>query len=323
MWETLCDTMTPFLWGGALALVWNIPLRYLENHLQGLKPKLRRTVALLCITAGMLGLVLLGIWLFLPQLIQVLTNFSHDFSEIEQECNQLLGGWVEQMLQKIQQAGTNASRTLLETGVTAARNVIGTLADMGFGVVLALYLLASKESNQARAKRFCLAAFGQERTEKITLAAHQSAEVFGSFIVGQCLEASILAGMFVVTLLVLRFPCAVPISVVIGVTALVPIFGAWIGGAVGMVLTLSAGIKKAIAFLVVFLVVQQVENQLIYPRVVGNRIGLPPMWVLAGVLLGGGILGPAGVFLGIPIMGVIYDQVRRWVHFRLDKQKKM
>lgn len=319
MWETVCDTITPFLWGGALALVWNIPLRHLEHHLQWLKPRPRRTVSLVCITAGMLGLGLLGIWWFLPQMLQALTNFSRYFAEIEQECNQFLGGWGEQVLQRIQQAGTSASKTLLETGVTAARNVIGTLADLGFGAVLALYLLASKESNKARAKRFCLAAFGPERTEKIAMTVQQSAEVFGSFIVGQCLEASILAGMFVVTLLVLRFPCAVPISVVIGVTALVPIFGAWIGGAVGVVLTLSAGMKKAIAFLVVFLVVQQVENQLIYPRVVGNRIGLPPMWVLAGVLLGGGLLGPAGVFLGIPIIGVIYDQGRRWVHFRLDK----
>ncbi len=323
MWETLRDTMAPFLWGGALALVLNIPLCWLEKHLQWLKPKLRRAVALACITAGMLGLVLLGIWLLVPQMMRAVTNLNGDFAQVEQELAQMLGSWGEQMLQKVQQASVSSGSSLLETGMTAARSIAALLTDMGLGLVLALYLLASKESNQARTKRLCLAAFGEKRTRTIARVAHQSAQVFGGFVVGQCLEAMILTGMFVVTLLVLRFPYALPVSVVIGVTALIPIFGAWIGGAVGVLLTLSAGTRKAVEFLVVFLVVQQVENQMIYPRVVGKRIGLPPMWVLAGVLLGGGILGPAGVFLGIPIVGVIYDQGRRWVHFRLDKQKKM
>lgn len=323
MWEMLRDTMTPFLWGGALALVLDIPRKYLEAHLQWIKPKLRRTVALGCISLGLVGLLCLSAWLLIPRVVAAVEGISGNLEQLEQELGTLLGDRGANVLRHMGQMSREDVRPLVEGGVHMAQNVVQLLMDMGFGLVLALYLLASRESTLCRTKRFCLAAWGEKRTQRIQQIAQQSAQVFSSFVVGQCLEATILAGMFLAVLLVMGFPYALGISLIIGITALIPIFGAWIGGAAGVLLTLSAGIKTAVGFLIVFLVVQQVENQLIYPRVVGNRIGLPPMWVLGGVLLGGGLLGPAGVFLGIPLVGVIYDQCRRWVHFRLDKPKKM
>lgn len=321
MWKILNDTLTPFLWGGALALILDIPLRHLEKHLQWLKPKLRRGVALVCIMLGAIVLLGLGIWLLVPQLMQAVNSLSSNWGQLQQEFIQLVGDKGEAVIQQMHHTGAKAMQPLLAAGVEIARGAAQTITQIAIGVVLALYLLAGRESNLARAKRLCLAVFGTPKTQKIQKVAVRSAEVFGQFVVGQCIEASILAGMFLITLLVLGFPYALPISVVIGVTALVPIFGAWIGGGVGFLLICTAGIKKAGWFVVVFILVQELENQVIYPRVVGNRLGLPPLWVLVGVLLGGGILGPTGVFLGIPIIGVLYDLGRQWVHLRLDKTK--
>lgn len=321
MWQILCDTLAPFLWGGSLALVLNIPMTWLEQRFQWLNPKLRRAVSLTLLSVGMLGIAALGLWLLVPQIVSTLEKLAGDMPQIQSELMEMLGGHGEGMLRSV--GNPDTLRPLMQTGVKMVQSAAALLGQIGLGMVLALYLLASKESNQSRVRRLCLALFGPERTQKIAQIASQSAKVFGGFVVGQCLEACILTSMFLVTLFVLRFPCVVPISIIIGVTALLPVFGAWIGGGIGFLLTLSAGTRKALFFIVVFLVVQEVENQLIYPRVVGGKIGLPPLWVLAGVLLGGGLLGPAGLFLGIPLLGVIYDQGRRWVHFRLDKSKKL
>lgn len=321
MWQIICDTLAPFLWGGSLALVLNIPMTWLEQRLPWMRPKLRRAAALTVVSVGLLGLAALGLYLMVPQIVSALDRLAGDFPRIQEELAQMLGGHGKGMLRSVSSPDT--MQPLMQTGAKLVQSAAAMLGQIGLGLVLALYLLAAKESNLSRARRLCLALFGPERTQKIARIAGQSAKVFGGFVVGQCLEACILTGMFLVTLLVLRFPCVVPISIIIGVTALLPVFGAWIGGGIGFLLTLTAGTQKALAFVVVFLVVQEVENQLVYPRVVGGRIGLPPLWVLAGVLLGGGLLGPAGLFLGIPLLGVMYDQGRQWVHFRLDKSKKL
>ena len=315
MWETLRSTLAPFLWGGALALVMNLPLTRLEKRLSGLRPRLRRAMALGLLTVGILGGLCLGVGLLIPQLVRAGAGIQRDFGQLRAELAALLGP----VGRSLQAAPADAVQPLVQLGVTLARSCAQTLMQVGLGLVLALYLLASKESSLARGRRVCLALWGEARTRQIETAARQAAQVFGGFVVGQCLEACILAGLFLVTLWVLGFPLALPISAVIGVTALVPVFGAWVGGAAGALLLVSGGMRPALEFIAVFLLVQQLENQLLYPRVVGARIGLPPLWVLAGVLLGSGLLGPAGLFFGIPLMGVVYDQGRRWVHFRLDK----
>ena len=315
MWEMLRSTLAPFLWGGALALVMEIPLTGLEKRLSGLRPRLRRAAALGLLTAGILGGLCLGVGLLIPQLARAAAGIQRDFGQMRAELAALLGP----VGRSLQAAPADAVQPLVQLGVSLARSCAQTLMQVGLGLVLALYLLAAKESSLARGRRLCLALWGPARTRQIETAARQAARVFGGFVVGQCLEACILAGLFLVTLWGLGFPLALPISAVIGVTALVPVFGAWVGGAAGAVLLLPGGVRPALEFLAVFVLVQQLENQLIYPRVVGARIGLPPLWVLAGVLLGSGLLGPAGLFFGIPLMGVVYDQGRRWVHFRLDK----
>lgn len=142
---------------------------------------------------------------------------------------------------------------------------------------------------------------------------------FANFLAGQCLEAIILGSMFVVTLSILKMPYALLIGILIAFTALIPIFGAFIGCAVG-VFDLHGKSKQAVLFIIIFLLLQQIEGNLIYPHVVGGSVGLPSIWVLAAVTIGGNLMGIVGMLIFIPTVSVFYTIFREYVYLRLKKQ---
>ena len=143
----------------------------------------------------------------------------------------------------------------------------------------------------------------------------------GNFFTGQCLEAMILGCMFVVVMSILRFPYALLVGILIAFTALIPIFGAFIGCAVGTFLILMENPMQALAFIIVFLLLQQIEGNLIYPHVVGNSVGLPSIWVLVAVSLGGSLMGVVGMLVFIPLVSVVYTLFRKYVYRRLKERK--
>ena len=147
-----------------------------------------------------------------------------------------------------------------------------------------------------------------------------SHRVFSSFITGQCIEAVILGAMFFIVMTVLRMPYALLVGCLIAVTALIPIVGAFIGCAVGAFLLLMVSPMQALAFVVMFLALQQVEGNLIYPHVVGSSVGLPSIWVLAAVSVGGSLMGVAGMLLFIPLTSVLYTLFREFVYKRLQEK---
>ena len=149
-----------------------------------------------------------------------------------------------------------------------------------------------------------------------------SEKIFSSFLTGQCLEAVILGTMFFVTLSVMKLPYALLIGVLIAFTALIPIFGAFIGLGVGAFLMLMVSPTSALIFVITFFVLQQIEGNLIYPHVVGNSVGLPSIWVLAAVTIGGSLMGVVGMLIFIPLCSVLYALLREAVHKRLDDQAK-
>lgn len=156
---------------------------------------------------------------------------------------------------------------------------------------------------------------------KITYVAKLSNETFSNFITGQCLEALILGTMFFVTLSIIRLPYALLIGVLIAFTALIPIFGAFIGCIVGAFLMIMVSPMKALIFVIVFIVLQQIEGNLIYPKVVGGSVGLPSLWVLAAVTIGSSLMGVAGMLFFIPFTSVIYTLVRDG-HINVLNRKK-
>ena len=304
----LFDALLPFLWGGALALFLNVPLCAVERRLARLPLRRRRGAALIVVLAALVGALALGVWLLLPQLAVAVVQLTAAVPR--------LVGTVQ--LERTVQGAENALVSLMQAGMGAAVNAAAHLGNLLAALVLAVYLLADKEGLARRMFRLLQAIAGRQSAQQAAALGRRAVTVFSRFIAGQCIEAAILAGLFVLTLFVCRMPNVLPIAAVIGVTALVPVFGSFVCCSVGIALILPYSMQQAGWFVVLFLCLQQLENNLIYPRVVGSRVGLPPLWVLTAVILGGELFGVAGLVLGIPAMSVLYHLGKEWVNSRLE-----
>ena len=194
---------------------------------------------------------------------------------------------------------TNNGGNVVNTTLGITTSILGAL-------VFSVYLLAQKEKLLAQSKRLLLAAIPQKAGKRTMHILQITNNAFSSFVTGQVTEAFILGALCCMGMLILRLPYALPVSVIICFTSLIPIFGAWIGAATGAFLIVFVSPIKALTFLIFLLILQQVEGNLIYPRVVGKSVGLPGLWVLAAVTIGGGAFGIAGMLLGVPICSVVY-----------------
>ena len=195
--------------------------------------------------------------------------------------------------------------------------VIGTAARFMIGSIFAVYLLSSKEKLASQGDRIMRAYLPDRVRNTVCYALKTLHEVFTSFIVGQCMEAVIIGTLCALGMTLLRFPYAVMTGAVVGVTALIPVVGAYIGAAVGAFMVFTVNPIQAVGFIIFLVLLQQLEGNLIYPRVVGSSIGLPGMWVLAAVTIGGGVLGVGGMLLGVPLAAAAYRFLGDSVHKRL------
>ena len=200
--------------------------------------------------------------------------------------------------------------------------MLGKIVDITMGVVsvvttgfislaLSVYILNGKEKLLIQVKRVTKAYTPSKIHIKIKTLYDIVVQVFEDYIAGQCKEALILGALCFIGMTIFRFEYAGLISVIIGVTALVPILGAYIGGAIGVVLLLFTSPVKALLFLIFLVVLQQFEGNVIYPRVVGRKIGLPGMWVLLGISVGGGIMGILGMIIAVPVTTVLYQLLKK------------
>lgn len=194
--------------------------------------------------------------------------------------------------------------------------VFSTLTTLVISLIFAIYILASKEKLGNQVSRIMKTYIKPSWGEKIMYVARVVDNSFHKFIVGQCSEAVILGVLCIVCMMIFRFPYATMIGAFVGFTALIPVAGAYIGAGVGALMILTVSPTKALFFLVFIVVLQQLENNLIYPKVVGASIGLPGIWVLTAIILGGGLLGIGGMLIGVPIVSVIYQLLKQ------DVQKK-
>jgi predicted PurR-regulated permease PerM len=204
-----------------------------------------------------------------------------------------------------------------------AVNVIGNVAsgivNAVIGIVFALYALGRKEILAGQARRILYSVMSERRADEVIRISQLTNVTFSNFISGQCLEAVILGGLFAVVMAILKLPYIPLVSVIIAVTALIPVVGAFVGCLVGAFFILVNDPLQAVTFIAMFLILQQLENNLIYPRVVGTSIGLPGMWVLVAVTIGGEIMGVAGMLVMIPLVSVLYTLAREFTNRRLEQ----
>jgi predicted PurR-regulated permease PerM len=338
----LKNIFSPFIIGAGLAFVLNVPMRGIEDMLQSVKKRaLRRTIAVV-VTFICIGLVLfLVVRLLLPQMTETVQNLIARlpafFNTVLDKVKELLNDnpqlmeWVRANteLENINWSSlVEKIVTYAGTGVTAllgsAFSAIGSLSSGIFNAVISLvfglYCLFRKEILARQARRLAYAFLPEKICDESIRILRMTNATFSNFISGQCLEAIILGCLFALAMLIFRMPYIPLVSVLVAVTALVPIVGAFVGCFLGAFFILVDNPIQAVWFVVMFLVIQQFENNVIYPKVVGKSVGLPGMWVLLAVTVGGELMGVAGMLLMIPLVSVVYTLLREITNARLEKR---
>lgn len=335
----------PFILGGAIAFVLNVPMSFIQRHLfaeERIKKhrflkKAARPASMILVLAAVIGVVALVMFVLLPQLGTTFTNLgqsvqaflpkvqewardiSHGNPEVMRQVNSIEFDWDKMMETGLDILGSGAENVLNST-ITAAKSIVSSIATFFIAFVFAIYILLQKEKLGVQAKKVLFAFVPKGKAEAALEVFSLTYSTFSSFLTGQCVEAIILGCMFVVAMTVLKLPYALLVGIVIAFTALIPIFGAFIGCALGAFLIFMVDPVKALIFIVLFLVLQQIEGNLIYPHVVGNSVGLPSIWVLAAVSLGGNLMGVVGMLIFIPIVSVVYALFREIVYLKLKQR---
>lgn len=330
----------PFILGAAIAFILNVPMRRIESSLSYVLKKgsrLLRPVSMALSILLVAGVLFLVMFVVAPQLVRTLLGLQSSIPVFFGEVRQ----WLEQLFAENPQILTNMEQiqidwqqlfndslkflkngagSMLDTTFSAAISIVNGMSTFLIGFIFSIYILLQKE-NLIRQTKKLLAAFLPERTvERIVRIAALTSRTFSNFFTGQCMEAVILGSMFFIVLVVLRLPYALLIGVLIAFTALIPVFGAFIGWAVGAFLMLIISPMDALLFSVVFFTLQQIEGNMIYPHVVGNSVGLPSIWVLVAVTLGGSMMGVVGMLIFIPLCSVLYTLLRDTVNERLKRR---
>ena len=220
------------------------------------------------------------------------------------------------MMDKVVEVARSGIGGILNSTISVVGSVVGGVVNFFIGMIFGVYILVNKERLSSQAKRILRAYLKEKTVREIGRVIRTADDTFSSFIIGQCTEAVILGTLCALGMLVFDFPYAVMIGSFIGVTALIPIVGAYLGAGLGAFMILTVDPLKALLFLIFIVVLQQLEGNLIYPRVVGSSIGLPGMWVLAAVTVGGGLMGIGGMLLGVPLTATAYKLLRSDVNDR-------
>lgn len=333
----------PFILGAAIAFVLNVPMRRIESSLSCVLKKdsrLLRPVSMALSILLVAGVLFLVMFVVAPQLVRTLLGLQSSIPVFFGEVRQ----WLEKLFAENPQILTNMEQiqidwqelfndalkflkngagSMLDTTFSAAISIVNGMSTFLIGFIFSIYILLQKE-NLIRQTKKLLAAFLLEKTVAgIIRIAALTSKTFSNFFTGQCVEAVILGSMFFIVLMVLRLPYALLIGVLIAFTALIPVFGAFIGWAVGAFLMLIISPMDALLFSAVFFTLQQIEGNMIYPHVVGNSVGLPSIWVLVAVTLGGSMMGVVGMLIFIPLCSVLYTLLRDTVNERLRRRLKI
>ena len=342
--DVLWTIFFPFVLGAAIAFLLNVPMSFMEKRLFGeekkekWKRKLARPLSLLLTIVLVMAVIALVIFVVVPELSSTVSSLAaqieaalpkaQSWLESTFRDNEQVSAWIdsqevnwEAMVQTALNMLQTGAGSVLASTVVVARGIINALYTFIISVIFACYVLVQKEKLSVQAQKLLRAVFPEKHADRITYIFSLSYSTFTNFITGQCLEAAILGTMFFVVMSVLKFPYALLVGVLVAFTALIPIFGAFIGCAIGAFLILVVNPMRALAFIILFLVLQQIEGNLIYPHVVGNSVGLPSIWVLVAVTVGGNLMGIAGMLVFIPITSVLYTLLREWVYRRLKEKK--
>lgn len=330
---------SPFIIGVAIAFIMNVPMRFFEEKLFKKVPmKFKRPISYIITLLLFVFIIFITLFMVVPEFynsIQELANRvpeawdkflawidNTDFTEnqyVENLINSISLSWEEIEEQGISFLTSRASGWLKST-FSVATSVVGTLTSIVIGFVFSIYVLMQKEKLISQVRRISLAVFSLRIHNKLVYLADLTNKAFSNFLSGQLLEAIIIGSMFFVAMIIFKFPFALVTSILIGITSFIPIVGAFIGAVVGVLLILVEDIRMAMWFVIMFLIIQQLEGNLIYPSVAGKNLGLPSIWILVAVTLGGSLFGVLGIILFVPLGTILYTLIKVYVSNRLKEK---
>ncbi|MBR6615026.1 MAG: AI-2E family transporter [Lachnospiraceae bacterium] len=333
----------PLLLGIVIAYILNILLKKIEKYYfpKTKNPRLiasRRPVSIILSFVALVVIITLLVNLVVPELMSTIRlmvkeippaaeavrlwaiEHSGEIPAIQESLQNLDIDW-EATIRKALEVLAAGAGGIFSSVMTVVGSLFGTVTQFVIGTIFAIYLLSSKEKLAEQGDHIMKAYLRPQTRTKILYVAGTVHETFSSFIVGQCMEAVIIGSLCAVGMLVLKMPYAVMTGTVVGVTALIPVVGACIGAVVGAFMVFTVNPLQALIFIVFLLILQQLEGNLIYPKVVGSSIGLPGMWVLAAVTIGGGVFGIGGMLLGVPLAASAYKLLEADVEKRIKMKK--
>lgn len=336
----------PFVLGAGVAFVLNVPMSCIERNLflnKQLKntkfsKKAGRPLSLLLTLFLVIGVIAVVMFVVIPQLGTTFVSLGHNVQtfvpEFQSWCenmfrdNQEIVAWIQSIefnWDKIVESSVNffkaGAGNVLDMSFSAAKSIISGVTTFFIAFVFACYILLQKERLTLQIRKVFYAFMSESLVKNIWDICSLTYKTFSNFLTGQCVEASILGMMFFIVMTVFQLPYAMLVGILIAFTALIPIFGAFIGCAIGAFLILMVNPMQALVFVILFLVLQQVEGNLIYPHVVGNSVGLPSIWVLVAVSVGASLMGIVGMLIFIPLTSVLYTLFREYVYERLKKKR--
>ncbi len=327
----------PFILGSFLAFIMNVPMRFFENRVFNKVKRGKRAVSMIAAIACIIGVFLLVCGLIIPELVDTLYKLSNsipgfvreiqDFLENISKNNPVIHNVIRQMefdwnkiSGDLMEFVQKWAASLLNSTFTVVSGAVQAVVSFVLGLVFSLNALMKKETLAHQVKKLLFAFLPVRVVKYIIRVGRLSNQAFSNFLSGQCTEAVILGTLIFVSMKVLGLPYAVLIAVFIGVTSLIPIVGGFIGCWVGVFLILLVDWKQAVIFIIMFVVVQQFEGNVIYPHVVGNSVGLPGIWVLVAVTIGGNAAGVVGMLFSIPICSVLYQLLKEIVNKQIQKK---
>lgn len=321
----------PFILGAIIAFILNLPMGFYERILfkpkkvkgKIVQSKFKRPVSAILSIVTITIILTIIISLVIPELINTVKLLIENIPSYIDATEDFFTGLADEYPylsdlaqnikideEKLQNNLINLTGNVMTFSINTVKGLFSSIIKVFISLVFAIYILANKNNLKTQAKKLAYAYLQKEKADKLLKISNLSEKTFKSFISGQVIEASILGLLCAIGMTIFKIPYAVTIGVLIAFTALIPIVGAFVGGFIGALLIVTVAPTKAIIFIIFLIILQQLEGNLIYPKVVGKSIGLPGMWVLLAITVGGSLLGVLGMLVAVPTMAVIYTLLK-------------
>ncbi len=345
----LLNIISPFTWGLAIAFILNIFMTIYENKLfvigqkNNKKTKLRnnkykinkfdRSLSIILSIITIITIITVILLLIIPQFVEVVKNLlsnipnylenlkllAIELTEKFPEANNLIQG-INIDTEQLRNGIVNISKSVLDITISQITSLLSNIINFFIAIIFAIYILANKEGLKRQTKEFIYARINKEKSDYIIKVARLARDSFRNFLTGQAKEAVILGSLCAIGMLILKIPYAGPIGALTALTAFIPIVGAFIGGFIGAILIVVIDPIKALIFIIFIIILQQVEGNLIYPHVVGKNMGIPSIWVLVAITIGGSLFGIMGMIIGLPIVSIIYAIIKENTNKKLKEK---